>query len=209
VGKVLILGGTGKLGKVLVSYFLLKKYEVVVLVRNPDKINIKNASLKIIKGNVTNVSDLKKSLEGVRFVISALGHGFRTTYPILEKNLETLIPLLEEKNIIRLITVTGAGMKTEEDKNSFFLSVSEMILNIIDPFRLSDARKQQILLETSGLNWTVVRTPVHKTGNKIKIKSVGYNQPKFWYRITRISIANFIYICIKEDKWIKKSPVIY
>ena len=207
--KILILGGSGKLGKVIVSTLLLKKYELVLFARNPQKIKVKNKNINILKGNVVNSEELAKALTDVDVVVSVLGHGFRSKYPILKENLEELIPLMEKKKIKRFITVTGAALKTKEDKNSITLTFTEEILGLIDPYRLNDSKFQQKLLEKSNINWTVVRTPIHKNGEVEKLKSIGYKQPLPWRRIPRKSVANFILKCIEDEIWIKKSPIIY
>ena len=207
--KLLILGGTGNLGKVLVRFLLQKNYEVVVLVRSPDKLKIKDSKLKIIKGDVTKESDLEKSLKGVGVVISVLGHGFRTKYPIQELSTKNLIPLMKKENINRFICVSGAALRTEKDSNSFTLLFTKKAFSLIDPYRMSDAVNQYHLLKKSDLNWTIVRTPVHKSGDLKEIKSIGYDQPKPWNKITRKTISQFIDICITEDKYLKEAPIIF
>jgi len=207
--NILILGGTGKLGKILIVYLLEKNLKVITLIRNPDKLNISNKNLIIIKGDVTNKHDLEEALKNVDIVISALGHGFRTKYPIQEKTLINIIPLMEKLKIRRFITVTGAALKTKNDSNSFTLLFTEKLFGLIDPYRINDARTQQGLLEKSDLDWTVVRTPVHKDGKSEKLNNIGYRQPLPWSKLSRNTIVEFILNCVIEDKWIKESPVIY
>jgi putative NADH-flavin reductase len=208
VKKILILGGTGKLGKLLVYYFLQQKYKVKVLIRDPRKLDLTNENLEVLVGEVTNKEDLEKALNNIEVVISVLGHGFRTKYMVQENTLKNLIPLMKKKKINRFITVTGAALKTNKDKNSIILFLTEFIFNLIDPYRMKDARIQLEILEKSNLNWTVVRTPIHNNGVGKKIKS-SYSQPMPWKQISRNSIAEFINSCIKEHTWIKESPVIY
>jgi len=207
--KILILGSTGKLGKVLVSFLLIKNIKLVVLVRNPEKLDIKNNNLEIIKGDVTNPKDLHDALEGINVVISVLGHGFWTKFPILKNSLENLIPLMEEKGIKRFISVSGAGLKTKNDRNSFTLNFSQRLFRVIDPYRIKDAEDQQRLLEKSNLNWTVVRTPVHENKNSGNISYSGFKQPFIWKRVSRLAIAKFIHDNLNDEKWYKKSPIIY
>ncbi len=207
--NILILGSTGHLGKVLLKTCLENNYNITILIRSASKIDIKNKNLKIIEGDVTNKLDLEKSLKNIDVVISTLGHGFRTNFPIQEKTMISLIPLMREKKINRLITITGAGLKIKGDPNSFIANISEKLFYIIDPYRMSDAKKQQSIIENSDLNWTTIRTPVHNNKNSMEIKKIGYTQPKPWETVSRKAICEFIIECINKNEWSKKSPIIY
>lgn len=206
---VLILGATGHLGKVLTKILLDKNYRVVALARNPKKINLTHKNLKVIQGNITNSNDLSNALSDINIVISVLGHGFRTSFPVQEKTMTSLLPLMEKKNIKRFITVTGAGLKMKNDPHSYIADLSGTLFKIIDPYRLKDAKNQQLLIERANLDWTVVRTPIHSDDNKNTVTNIGFNQPPVWKTISRKAISEFIINCIENNEWIKKSPIIY
>lgn len=206
---ILLLGATGKLGQILTRELLAKNYKVIAPVRSPQKLRFKDKNLEVIKGNVVEKLELEKSLKDNDVVISVLGHGFRTKYPIQKKVLENLVPLMEKNNVKRLITITGSGLNTSEDNKGLMSSVEEKILSIIDPYRMKDAKDQQEILEKSNLDWTVVRTPIHSSRTNDKLSHVGYTKPKIWNRVGRVAISKFIIDCIEKDKWLKKSPIIY
>jgi len=207
--RVLLLGATGHLGVVLAKILLKEGYQVVALVRSSSKVAISDQHLKVITGDVTKSSDVDNALENVDVVISALGHGFRTPYPIQEKALSALIPLMERKKISRFITITGAGLVVKGDPKSFLGTISSILFPLIDPYRMSDARAQQRILEKSSIDWTVVRTPIHNDRIDQKIVHVGLSQPMPWQTLSREAISKFMIECIEEKKWIKISPIIY
>lgn len=207
--NILILGGTGHLGKVLVKLLLDKNYSVVVLVRNAKKLNLKHKNLTVIQGNVVDANDLSIALSGVAVVVSVLGHGFRTGFPIQEKTIAKLFPLMEKNKIKRFITVTGAGLKVKGDPDSFIANISEKLFYFIDPYRMSDAKNQQLVIDKSNLDWTVVRTPIHNDKENENIEHVGLTQPPLWKTISKVAISKFIIKCIEENHYIKKAPIIY
>jgi nucleoside-diphosphate-sugar epimerase len=49
--KLLILGATGKVGSKLMTQGLERGFEVTVLVRSPEKVQIKDHRLKVVAGN--------------------------------------------------------------------------------------------------------------------------------------------------------------
>lgn len=206
--RILLLGATGRLGQVLVEHLLKKQYQVTALVRSPQKLSSKT-NLTILSGDVTSQEDLEHALKDVDVVISTLGHGFRTKYPIQKLMLEALIPLLEKKKIRRFITITGSGMLTKEDPKSVFAEGMEGLISLIDPYRMQDSKDQQKLLEKSDLEWTVVRTPIHNGSIQEKVTYVGLAQPPVWETVSRTAIAEFITECIEKDEWVRKSPIIY
>ncbi len=207
--RVLLLGATGHLGKVLTKILLKDGYYVVALVRSSSKVTIAHKHLKVILGDVANSSDVDQALENVDVVISALGHGFRTPYPIQEKALSVLIPLMEKKSIDRFITITGAGLLVKGDPRSFLGTISSILFPLIDPYRMSDAKAQQLILEKSKINWTVVRTPIHNDRADQELSHVGFQQPMPWQTLSRDTISKFMIKCIEDNIFIRKAPIIY
>ena len=63
---------------------------------------------------------------------------------------------------------------------------------------MKDATNQQLLLEKSDLDWTVVRTPIHNNVDVVAFRNVGFTQPKPWQTISRKTICDFIIRCIEK-----------
>ena len=79
--KILITGGAGFIGSNLCEYFLDKNVQVICLdnlstghLYNIEK-HLENPNFKFIKGDIRNIEDCKKAVEGVSFVLhqAALG----------------------------------------------------------------------------------------------------------------------------------------
>ena len=197
------------MGRVLIETLMERNYSVVTLVRDPNKLPFTHKNLKIIRGSVIETKDLSNALSGIDIVVSALGHGFRTKFPIQEASLTRLFPLMVKNKIKRFITVTGAGLKVKDDPHSLIADVSEKVFTIVDPYRISDAKKQQLLLEESQLNWTVLRTPIHNKNSHGEVSHVGFSQPPPWKTISRVAISKFIIECIEKNQYVKKAPIIW
>ncbi len=210
MGKnILVLGATGHLGQVLARTLLSKNYSVTALVRNPDKFDSSFSKVKIITGSVMDENDLRKSLEGIDVVVSVLGHGFRTNFPIQEKVMSLLIPLMESNGTKRLITITGEALVVSKDKKSLRADITSNFLKLIDPYRMNDSIAQQNLIEKSSLDYTVVRTPIHSNKGPKKVTQAGATHPPIWQSVNRIAVCEFIVECIEKNTWVNKSPIIY
>jgi uncharacterized protein YbjT (DUF2867 family) len=74
--RILVLGGTGASGILLIREALAHSHTVVVYARSPDKLPediVKDTSVVIIKGDLSDAETLSKAMEGVDAVVSALG----------------------------------------------------------------------------------------------------------------------------------------
>ena len=69
--KILVTGGTGLLGRNVILLLLKKGHDIVLLLRNPHKFNLKNERIHIVKGDVLEISDVEKAIAGCDVVIHA------------------------------------------------------------------------------------------------------------------------------------------
>jgi putative NADH-flavin reductase len=111
--KILVLGATGKTGSILVEELLKEKYEVSVLVRNKNKIDINNTLLKVYEGNVLNHDQLAESMRGVEMVISCLGGDDNKKSDLLTQMSKSITEVMNEFNVKRLVVMSSAGIHGE------------------------------------------------------------------------------------------------
>ena len=104
--RVAIIGASGFIGSAILNEALNRGHEVTAIVRNPEKITLKNAHLVVKKGDVTNEADLGTLLAGNDAVISAYNAHDAATYL---KAIHAIIGGTQKAGIKRLIAVSGAG----------------------------------------------------------------------------------------------------
>lgn len=68
--EILILGGTGFIGKALTRLLISKGKSIRLLVRSPNKIDrdIPPNQIEVVQGDLTNSNDLEKAIKGTRYV---------------------------------------------------------------------------------------------------------------------------------------------
>ena len=71
--NIALLGATGAVGGHFLTKALAAGYEVKALVRTPEKLR-KDASLSVLKGDVTNPVDVAELIRGGDVVVSCLGN---------------------------------------------------------------------------------------------------------------------------------------
>jgi len=147
-----MLGATGRVGSEVVNYALGDGHKVTALVRTPEKIQLKNENLTIIKGNVLNKEDIAGAIQGIDVVISALGTDGTTT---LSESMPHIIEMMEKESVLRIITVGTAGIlqsRTSPELLRYQSSESKRKLTRA----AEEHHKVYDLLKNSILQWTIV-----------------------------------------------------
>ena len=210
VDTIAILGITGRTGIQLCSQLLEKQYKIKALVRNSAKIHLQHSNLEVIVGNVENLSDLNKLVQGSDAVISVLGHA-KNTPPRFQTNvMEQLIAVMKANECKRIIVLTGSGVPFEYDQNTFANIFINFFIKNLAKNRFRDGMLQCEVLKNSNLDWTVVRTPILTNNKTITLNYYrGYKAPGFLNYISRANVAHFIVEEMEKNNFIQKSPFIW
>ncbi len=112
--KILVTGGTGLLGRNVILLLLKKGHDIVLLLRNPHKFNLKNERIHIVKGDVLEISDVEKAIAGCDVVIHAAAdtvqhHRSIDDYKVNTLGTKNILNACKKKNIQKVIHVGSAG----------------------------------------------------------------------------------------------------
>lgn len=214
--KILILGGTGRLGQCLVSEAIKRGHDIHVLVRDKQKFQENGQNLTIFEGIPTEKADLEKAMYGCEAVLSALNISRTSDFPyaplrtpkdFLSKTAENIIALMPKTGIKHAIIVTAQGVnETKKDIPTWFRWVIDYT-NVKYPYL--DHERQEQLFKNSKLPWTIVR-PVGLT-NSTKSKPVQVSQnnmPKPSLTISRLDTAKFMLDELETPQYIGRMVTI-
>jgi putative NADH-flavin reductase len=109
--KVALIGASGFVGSAILKEALDRGHQVTAIVRNPEKISIKNPNLKAVKGNAFDADELAALVKGHEAVISAYNPGWTNPaiYEDFLKGSEAIQAAVKKAGVERYITVGGAG----------------------------------------------------------------------------------------------------
>lgn len=109
--KIVLIGASGFVGTAILKEALNRDIKVTALVRNPEKIQISNPNLTVVKGDVTDREIIKNITKDTDAVISAYNPGWANPniYDETLKNYPILLNEVKESNVKRLLIVGGAG----------------------------------------------------------------------------------------------------
>ena len=198
--NILILGATGRVGGQLVTYGLEDRHHVTVLVRTPEKIQINNANLTIIQGNVLNKYDIVRAMHGIDVVISALNTDGTTT---LSASMPLIIEAMEYEGIQRIITIGTAGiLQSRTTPNSLRYQSSESKQKSTRAAK--EHHKVYEMLKQSTLHWTIVCPTYLPDGESVGTYRVeGDFLPEDGVEISVPDTAEFAFSQIKSSDYLK------
>ena len=120
----LVFGGTGRTGRHFISLALNDGHKVRALVRNPDKIEIQNPNLELVKGSITDYDKLDELLNGIDFVISMLGDAqSQRKEKVNTLFVKQLIPAMRRQGVKRFLYQAGSLTRAYKEKLSFYFLV--------------------------------------------------------------------------------------
>ena len=151
--KVLVIGSTGRLGKLIVEYALESGIEVRAFARNIEDLSIDHPALEKVQGDVLYPALVEAPMQGVDAVVSVIGiRQFSGPITLLSTGMKNVVNAMENRAVKRLITITGAGILQENEEELIMESLSfpPNLQNIsLDHYRILK------ILKASSLDWTI------------------------------------------------------
>ncbi|MDF2947517.1 MAG: hypothetical protein K0S51_2196 [Bacillales bacterium] len=198
--NILILGATGRVGKQLLNYALQDKHNVTILVRNPEKIQIEDANLTVIKGNVLDSNIIGEVVKGQDVVISALNTDGVTT---LSDSMPFIIREMVAEGVKRIITIgTGGILQSRVEPHLLRYQSSESKRK--STTAAEDHHKVFNILEQSDIDWTIVCPTYLPDGEHLGNYRVERNfLPDGGVEISVYDTAEFAYKQIESRDYIK------
>lgn len=109
--NVVLIGASGFVGNAILNELLSRGHKVTAVVRNPEKINVSNTNLEIVKADIADTNAMVGICKGKEAIISAYNPGW-TNPEIYEETLRNYPLILEaakRSGAKRLLCVGGAG----------------------------------------------------------------------------------------------------
>ena len=236
--EVLVVGASGATGKHLVEQLLIKKHNVKVVVRSPEKLPISwknNDRIQIISASILELSDkhMRDYTADCNAIVSCLGHNLtlkgiygkpkklvtdatrRLCNAIITNNGESSIKFI-------LMNTTGNQNRDLKEQISFVQKCVIGLLRLllpphVDNEKAADFLRIQIGQNNNFIEWVAVR-PDNLTNDEevtdyeihaSPIRSAIFDSGK----TSRINVGNFMANLISNDdlwnKWKGQMPVIY
>jgi len=210
--KILILGITGRTGRLVAEEAIKRGHKVVGIARDPAKATFKDT--EIIMGTPYDFKTVQKAISGCDAVISTLNvfpqsqglfGKINTPLDTMSVSMKNTVKAMEEAGIKRIVLMTALGVGDSAKELPVFFAFMVKVTNI--KYAYVDHDVQEKVLENSNLEWTVVR-PVGLTDKNENLsllhnlKGVG----KIKGQISRNAVAHFMLDCIEKGQFVRQKP---
>lgn len=157
--NIVIFGATGPTGRLLLQQGLNGDYDytITAVARRPEVIELHDARLHVIRGDVLDAASVEQAIAGQDAAIAVFGSGYTfkpvTLYSIGTQN---IVNAMEKLQIQRLVAVTFGGTSPIHDAHEGFV-FGRIIKPIIGRTLYADMRRMEQIVMASSLDWTIVR----------------------------------------------------
>lgn len=176
--KVLIIGATGSLAQyVIEAVKKLADVELTLFARNKNRLaNYAAQGNNVIQGDAMNYNDVKNAVTGQDIVYINLAGN-------LEAMGKNIVKAMQETGVKRVIAICSIG-------------IYEMPLrSVLNPYR-----KLADIIESSGLDYTILRPDWFTNGNEVDYALTKKGEPETGSAISRKSIAAFVAKLVQDPK---------
>ena len=206
--KILIIGATRGVGKALLETSLEENYDVTVLARKPEKIEISHPKLRVVEGDVLDAESIEASAEGQGAICSCVGVPI-TFKPVdlFSKAAQNILVAVKQNPGQKYIAVTGIGAGESKGHGGFLYD------KIFNPLLLksiySDKDREEEIIKASGVDWMIVR-PAGLTNGKRTGKYHVFNDLSgvTSKRVSRFDVADFIVKQLDKPTQFGKTPLL-
>jgi Putative NADH-flavin reductase len=154
--KILVVGGTGRVGQEIIRSALKKGYHVRAITRNLQKaIKFEEGEVEWQQCNATEKECMTKATEGRDAVLSAIGSDKpREPTTVFSDSLKVMLEVMKENNVNRLLTVS---CDWENPSNGWVFR--NIVKKMLKHVQADMTRMEEILSNRpkDQLQWTVVR----------------------------------------------------
>ena len=206
--RVLIIGATGGTGRQLVRHALEQGHEVTAFVRNPQRLKMEHANLRIVQGDVLDYASVDAAMKGQNAVLCALGHKrlFGPT-TILSRGTANIMRAMKNCGVPRLICESSLGVGDAVGRLG--LPATLLFLPLILPFYFWDRLRQEALIADSiDIDWVIVRPATLTNGPARGDYRHGFTVGShIWLsRVSRADVADFMLKQLNDDTYAGTAP---
>lgn len=201
--RILIFGATGGTGKELVKQALTKGYEVSAFVRNPDKLDITDEKLSFIKGNVLNYEEVDSSIKDHTAVFCCLGMPSSDRTKLRTEGTSNILKAMAANGSKRFICQTSLGFGDSKEVLPWHMKY--LIVPFILKSAFEDHESQEMLIESSNMDWTIVRPGNMTNGKKTGNYKYGFlPTEKIKLKVSRADVADFMLGQLDNNQYLYK-----
>lgn len=206
--KIAIIGATRGIGLALTKMALERGHEVTALLRDPSKLSLSHAKLRIVTGDIRNQASIEAALAGQDAVCVCVGvPPSRKPMDIFSQGAKNVLAAMQKTSGMKFISITGIGAGDSRGHGGFIYDklIQPLLLKTI----YEDKDREEVIIKSSSVDWMIVRpgmlTNGVRTGQyRVLTDMNGVTAGK----ISREDVADFILKQLAHPTYFKKTPLL-
>lgn len=202
--RILVLGASGRIGRLVVDYALSKGYEVTGFYRASEE---PGPLVTTVIGDANNPNDVEGAIKNCDVVISCLGHVKGGPADMQTRATKLVVESMQKHNVKRFISLTGTGARFTGDTPSMIDRILNFGVRTVDPDRMNDGQAHLDYLASTDIDWTVVRILKYasiKPSKNLRLTAGGPAR----LLTSRQQIAETLVSQVESNDWIKRTPIL-
>lgn len=185
--NVLVLGATGHIAHFAITALLKESdYQLTLFTRHPQKLPAYDQSrVTIIKGDTLDPNDLDQAMENIDLVYANLAN------PEIKQQAENIVQAMDQHSVKTLVWISTLGIYNEVP-GKFGEWNNEMLGFGKQDGYLTTYRHAADVIETSDLNYTIIRPAWLTNKDEVDYETTSKGQPFKGTEVSRKSIGNFV-----------------
>src|SRR5260370_13666747 len=153
--NLLILGATGRPGRLVMEQALGAGHAVTGRVRSPAKPTPRNSNLRVVAGRATDPEDVARALAGAAAVLSTLGGGGS----VIADSTGAMVEAAHKTGVRRVVVLSSFFV--ERDRLG---AVPRLLTGVAMGSVIKDKSAGEQMLRQSDLDWTIIYSHALKDG---------------------------------------------
>ena len=158
--KFVVFGANGPTGRLTTGLALAGGHTVTAVTRRPDEFPFNDPGVRVVKADVLDPAAVDAAVAGQDAVISTLGVPYsKERITLYSQGAANILAAMKNHRVRRLVCVSSMGTTPEhpEGETFFYRRIVAPVLLMLGRTVYEDMQRMEKLIETSGVDWTVVR----------------------------------------------------
>ena len=205
--RLLVLGGTGRVGRLVVSESVKRGHEITVLSRSPDASGRAGAHVRVMPGDALDSAAVSPAVAGQDAVAYVLGTASLRQTTLFSESTRILLGEMHRHAVRRLVCVTGVGAGDTRGHGGFWYD--HVIYPLFTKRLYDDKDRQEVLIRQSGLAWTVVRpAPFRTHAPPGSLRAVTTTTNVTLRGVSRLEVATFLIDELEQNRYVRQAVFI-
>jgi putative NADH-flavin reductase len=205
--RVLVLGGTGRVGRLVVADLARHGHAVTLLARDPRKAS-SGSRARIVEGDALDAAAVDRAVAGQDAIVYALGPGGPGVTTLFSNSTQILLPAMARYGVRRLVAITGVGAGETKGHGGFLYD--RILYPLFTRKIYEDKDRQEALIRDSALQWTIVRPAAFRERRRVRgpLQAAVDLRGVTLRSIAPAEVAAFIVDELERGRYLRQTPFV-